>query len=616
MNKPSRIGKRLLVPVVLGAALLGAQSVLATAPTASFNFTVSPTAPAVGCKTVSFTDTSGDLENDIQSLQWNFGDGTTQAGALTGTVTHTYANADDRTVTLTATDADADTDGDPLTPGDGIEVGTASTLVDLTNTVPTAGVTNPVNPRLGTPITVQGAGTDPDGRIASFAWDLDGDGAFDDATTQNATPSYTEPGDKTVELQVTDNCGATDTQQAFFHVTNPIPVASFSVLPTAPSANQAITFTSTSTDQPGGSIASYQWDLDDDDVYNEPGTDEANTAAVTTTFTTGGFKTIKLIVTDNNGDSDDFVRSVNVSALPLPDAGLRYTPAHPLPGQAVTLTSTSSASTAANAPALNASATQWDFNFTGAFTLDGVGPSASTSFATPGPKTVAVKATDAAGGTDVEAATIVVNAPPQASFTTNPRKLVAGTEATFSSTSSDPDGPLAKQEWDLNGDGKYERTGAVVSTSSLKAGTRTVRLRVTDQWGAVVTTSKSINVVAPNLDPPQDLRTDISYTRKSWGIVVVGFTVKTPAKTSVAVSCKGKGCPRGTFRKKTGKKSATLKFSQLNGSLRAGAKINVIFTKRGRFTGWDLITVHRGQTSLRQGCKLSSKQKKWKRCPS
>jgi PKD repeat protein len=615
MIRPSVIAKRLVLPVLLGAVLLGAQSVLATAPTASFDHTVSATAPAVGCKTVSFTDTSGDLESDIQSVQWNFGDGATQAGTVGGTVTHTYATGANPTVTLTATDGDFDTDGDPLTPGDGVEVGTASTAVNLNNALPTAGVTNPVNPRLGTPLTVQGAGTDPDGRIASFAWDLDGDGAFDDAATQNASPSYTEPGDKTVTLQVTDNCGATDTQQAFFHVTNPLPVASFTFAPATPSANQQITFTSTSTDQVGGSIASYQWDLDDDDVYNEAGTDELNAASVTTSFTTGGFKTIKLIVTDNNGDSDDSVRSVNVSALPLPTAGLRYSPAHPLPGQAVTLTSTSTASTAANAPALNASATQWDFNYSGAFTLDGVGPTASTAFATPGAKTVAVKATDAAGGSDIAAATIVVNAPPQASFTTRPSKPAQGQEITFVSTASDSDGPLSKQEWDLNNDGKFERTGAVASTSSLKAGKRNVKLRVTDQWGATVTTTKGIQISKANLDPPQDIRTDISYARKPWGILVVGFTIRTPARTSVAVSCKGRGCPRGTFRKRTGKKRTTLRFSQLNGGLYAGAKVNVVFTKNGRYTGWDVITVNRGNTSLNQGCKLAG-FKKQKRCPS
>jgi hypothetical protein len=106
----------------------------------------------------------------------------------------------------------------------------------------------------------------------------------------------------------------------------------------------------------------------------------------------------------------------------------------------------------------------------------------------------------------------------------------------------------------------------------------------------------------------------VSYERRSWGIVVVGFNLKTPSKTSVAVTCKGRGCPRGTFRKRTRKKPATLSFPQLAGGLRAGAKINIVFTKPGRMTGWDVITVKPGKTALREGCKIG-RAKKQKRCP-
>jgi hypothetical protein len=222
--------------------------------------------------------------------------------------------------------------------------------------------------------------------------------------------------------------------------------------------------------------------------------------------------------------------------------------------------------------------------------------------------------TETGGGFAIAYATIPVNGLPVAAFTMTPAKPREGREITFSSTSIDGDG-IAKQEWDLNNDGKFEKSGAVASTNKLKYGTRTVKLRVTDRWGAQVIATKRVKVGKPDLRAPQDIGTEVSYTRKSWGIGVVGFIVKTPAKTSVAVSCKGKGCPRGTFRKKTGKKGAKLSFPQLRGGLYAGAKINVVFTKKGRLTGWDVITVRKGSTSLREGCKLLSRQKKQKRCP-
>jgi PKD repeat protein len=61
------------------------------------------------------------------------------------------------------------------------------------------------------PLTVNfdGSGSnDPDGTIAAYAWDLDGDGQFDDSTVQKPSFQYTSAGTFTVRLQVTDNQGA------------------------------------------------------------------------------------------------------------------------------------------------------------------------------------------------------------------------------------------------------------------------------------------------------------------------------------------------------------------------------------------------------------------------
>ena len=69
--------------------------------------------------------------------------------------------------------------------------------------------------------------------------------------------------------------------------------------------------------------------------------------------------------------------------------------------------------------------------------------------------------------------------------------------------------------------------------------------------------------------------------RQPWGMTVVAFTVKVPSKTSVAVTCKGRGCPRGTFRQRSARRRATLMtFRALKGNLRAGAKINVDLSQR------------------------------------
>jgi glucose/arabinose dehydrogenase len=78
------------------------------------------------------------------------------------------------------------------------------------------------------PLTVAFDGTgssDADGDVLTYAWDLDGDGAFDDATTANASFTYTEPGTYTASLRVTDPSGASGTSSVTISAGNTPPAA-------------------------------------------------------------------------------------------------------------------------------------------------------------------------------------------------------------------------------------------------------------------------------------------------------------------------------------------------------------------------------------------------------
>jgi plastocyanin len=69
------------------------------------------------------------------------------------------------------------------------------------------------------------------------------------------------------------------------------------------------------------------------------------------------------------------------------------------------------------------------------------------------------------------------------------------------SGSSDPEGALARFEWDLDGDGTYESdAGAVVTHAFATPGTFDLRLRVTDSGGVTAEGKKAITVAAP-LEP-------------------------------------------------------------------------------------------------------------------
>jgi PKD repeat protein len=692
--KPSRIAKRLILPVLLAATFVGVQVVLAAPPAPTF----SVSGPAGDeCGLYTFEASPNDPDNDVASIDWSLG-GTSATGA---SVQATFATPGTRNITMSVTDGSA---GDGDTGPDTVSA-TPQNVSVVNGGAPNAVVTaTPTNPQPNQTITFSGAtSTDQgSGSIAKYDWDLDENGSFETPTgaTASATAAFAGAGTHTVGLRVTDNCGATDTGSVNVFVNNTPPTASFTALPNPAAVGVAVAFDATASADTGGTIAKYEWDFDGDGTFEtdsladattdhiyaasglyfvglrvtdndgssttafrsvrvnaaptasftatpnpaligEPvafdaasstdsdgtiagyqwdfdgdGTFDATTAAPPAhVFTTAGTMNVKLRVTDNNGAFNEVTRQVIVQVT-RPNAGVAYSPQNPLPGQPVTLSSTSTPSTSPGAPSLVA--TQWDFDYNpiADFTLDAAGGSIVTSFPTPGAHTVAVKVTETGGGFAIASATIPVNAPPQASFTVAPGKPVEGREVTFASTSNDPDGPLLKQEWDLNDDGKFERSGAVVSTTKLTKGTRTVRLQVTDSKGATAVSTQPVKVGAKPLRNPPDVQSSVSYGPRDWGIMLTSFTVKVPSKTSVSVTCHGRGCPRGTFRKSSKKKGAMLAFSHVTGSLRAGAKINIIFARPGYITGWDVITVRGGKrrTVLREGCKPSG-AKKQKRCP-
>jgi hypothetical protein len=693
MTRPSRIAKRLLLPVLLVAALVGVQVVLAAPPQPSFtivgpNFTTT-------CGLYTFTSTSTDPDDDIATIDWDIA-GTAMSGS---SVTETFATPGLRTINMTATDTDAGdgtVDPVPATPQT-VNVGNGGNPNGAFSAGP-----NPAQP--GETVTFNAAASTAQGggSIAKYEWDLDGVAGYelDTGAVASATTSYAATGVHNVSLKVTDNCGGSDTTPGSVFVNNTPPTASFTVTPNPAAIGATVTFNGTASSDTGGSIAKYEWDLDGDNTFE---TDTGTVATTTKAYTVGKTYFVKLRVTDNNGATNVTFDNLRVNAKPVPNfsylpvdplvgqqvtfdgtasadpdgtvasyqwdldgngsfeatgpnpthtynsdatvnvklrvtdsdntqsdvlarnvriqankpnAGFTYAPHDPLPGQAVTLTSISTPSASPGAPSLDA--TQWDFAYSPLvdFTLDGAGGSIVTSFGTAGPHTVAIQVTDTGGGHAIAVDTIVVNAAPQASFTVSPSKLVEGRSVTFASTSSDPDGALAKQEWDLNNDGKFERAGAVVSTSSLKKGTRPVRLRVTDGKGATATSLVGVKVAAKPLKGPVDIKRRIGFIPRKWGIELGVLLVKVPSKTTVAVKCTGRGCPHGTFKKRTKKKAGTLIFDKLRGSVRAGARITVVTTRTGHITAYDTYIVRgdgRGPL-LREQCKLRGK-KKPQRCP-
>jgi len=119
------------------------------------------------------------------------------------------------------------------------------------------------------PLTVAFDGTgssDPDlGDTLSYAWDLDGDGAYDDSTAAQPTYTYTTEGTYQASLRVTDSQGASDTDSVTISVGNTAPTAVIN-LPTAGTTWQVgtvVNFSGSATDPQQGTLppSALSWDL-------------------------------------------------------------------------------------------------------------------------------------------------------------------------------------------------------------------------------------------------------------------------------------------------------------------------------------------------------------------
>lgn len=159
-------------------------------PVASFS--VSPASPLTG-ETAIFTSTSS---GTITALTWDL-DANGQFNDGSGTTAQrSFATPGRYLVRLLVT-------------GPGGEA-TQVQSVQVQNRAPVASFTfTPSAPLADDIVMFAAAASDPDGSIAAIAWDLDGDGAFGDATGPVASRPFPAPGAYTVAMQVTDSSGAT-----------------------------------------------------------------------------------------------------------------------------------------------------------------------------------------------------------------------------------------------------------------------------------------------------------------------------------------------------------------------------------------------------------------------
>jgi PKD repeat protein len=297
------VSTRILLLLLLAlAAALAVPASASAAPPSGADFTVdwvfSPglQRPIPGQDvTFSATVATWGGTTETGTVAWDFGDGTTGAGA---TAHHAYTVQGAYQVTMTATN-------------DMAESTTVTKTVNV-NARPTASFSfGPSAPVAGQAVKFASDSDDPDDSIASYQWDF-GDGVT--SSQRNPSHPFATAGAHTVTLTVTDAYGATGTATQTLLVASPPgnkpPVAGFAFSPTKPRVGQQVELVSSAVD-PDGRVTDQRWDLDGDGQF-----DDARGDDVVYTFLTPGRKNVRLRVQDNDGGLAVAERTIDVAPLP------------------------------------------------------------------------------------------------------------------------------------------------------------------------------------------------------------------------------------------------------------------------------------------------------------
>jgi PKD repeat protein len=253
-------------------------------PTATFTF--SPSSPNLG-DTVFFNATASTAPagRKVVSYAWNYGDGSTGAGA---TVSHKFDVAGSYRVSLTVTD-------------DRGAVGTSNQSVTVATQNPTAAfVFSPSTPGVGTPVFFDASQTItsvPGRTIVSYAW-VFGDGATGSGKT--TSHAYKFAGTFAVTLTVTDNVGERSTKNGTVPVSGTV-TAAFKATPTTLVGDRVVNFDASAST---GTGLTYTWNFGD----GNPTT--VSSATITHAFQSDEARNVVLTVTDIEGNSASITNSV------------------------------------------------------------------------------------------------------------------------------------------------------------------------------------------------------------------------------------------------------------------------------------------------------------------
>ena len=393
-------------------------------------------------------------------------------------------------------------------------------------------------------------------------------------------------------------------------VTTSITAAPSTTVPVGTTVN----FTATSVvEPPGMEIASETWAFEDNTTASGP--------SASRTYNTVGTFPVTLTVTDDRGAVATATAAITVTPLP----SVRFTASTvALIGQTVRFYPTSS-----TAPGETIASAVWTF---GTELLPVIGPpqQIARTFALPGTYPLGLSVTDSRGLSAVAPArSIRIHSRPTAAFSVTPAAPVVGQQVVLTSESSDPDGPIDDEDWDLDGDGRFDdASGTRVRGAFTTAGPHTVGLRVRDEDEVAARVSKVINVkrsewLAPitpsggvnqSAGPPAGITSApflkmlkpfpvvrMAGWREMRGARIEVLGVRAPKGSRILVQCRGKMCPVKRMTKAVSKtKPAPVRLTRFHRFFPAGSVIEIFVRRNDRLGKYTRF-------------KIQAERKRWKR---
>ncbi len=323
---------------------------------------------------------------------------------------------------------------------------------------------------LGQPTQFSDNSTTPSETILTeWHWDFDNDGTYD-GSGQTISFTFTSPGIFPVNLMVIDNQGCSDTIIKNVEVYK-TPVAVFTA--SAVCLGEATQFESNSTTPSGTVMTDWNWDFDNDGVFDASGPNQSYT------FSLPGTHPVKLVVINNQGCSDTVMKDVEV--YETPSAHFNYSigcvnlPTHFYDASTPT-----------------GQIISWKWTIDGIYTI--LAQNITYTFVVPGNHTVKLSVTGSNGCVDDTLAVIEIEYPPVSQFVANMACL--GDTSYFINQTNLQGVDVANWSWNFDDPASASNTSFVENPMHVFSGPGdfTVKLIVENVFGCIDSISNTVTV--------------------------------------------------------------------------------------------------------------------------